>query len=157
METNTNRLANLKPNNLKAWARANRSLAMTVAKAKAFAEIERERVDAYIAPIFARYGFKDEDGKAIENASRLYMCEDDAACKAFYAECELAHRANGWKGEEGCCPALVAEDLQCRAEQLLLDSLGRLSSVDGGDFCRSLELRAKALNLALTVCLGRLS
>lgn len=156
-ETNTNAVATLPTvtvTKLKSWARRNKDLAMTVAKAKAFAQIERERVDAYITPLFARYGFKDEDGQPIANASKLYLCEDDAACKAFYAECLTAHAANGWTGDPEFCPALVAEDLLIRAEQLLLESLGRLVGVDGSDFSRNLELRARAVSHALSVCLG---
>jgi hypothetical protein len=135
---------------LRAWARKNRSLAETVLKAQAFAELERERVDAYVAPIFARYGFKDDEGNAIASPRKLYLCEDDAACAVFYAECDVVHRANGFTGGAGECPALVAEDLLTQAQNLLLDSLARFVGVDG--FSGSLELRAKALKLAIGSC-----
>lgn len=49
----------------------------------------------------------------------------------------------------------MAEELQREAEQLLLDSLGRFTGIDGGDYNRSLELRAKALDLALGACLSK--
>jgi len=153
--TATAPLSSLTVSMLKTWARRNKDLAMTVCKAKAFAEVERERVDAYVAVVFAGFGFKDEDGNAIPDARRLYLCEDDAACAAFYAACDVAHRANGWTGEEGHCPALTAENLQIQAENLLLASLGEFVGVDDGDFSRSLEMRAKALNIALGVCLAK--
>jgi hypothetical protein len=137
-------------NKLRAWARENRSLAETVLTAQAFAEIERERVDTYVAPIFARYGFKDDEGNAIASPRKLYLCEDDAACAAFYAECDTAHRAHGFTGGAGECPALVAEDLLTKAQNLLLDSLARFVGVDG--FAGSLELREKALKLAIGSC-----
>lgn len=141
---------NLTVAKLKTWARKNREIARTVVTAQAFHQVERERVDAYVAPIFARYGFKDEDGEAIPTADRLYMCEDDAACKAFYAECDVAHRAHGFAGEPGECPALVAESLMIRAENALLESLAAFMGAPG---FYTLELRAKALEIALGACL----
>lgn len=145
---------------LKAWARANRSLAMTVCKARAFAEVERERVDAYVRPIFVRYGFKndlDGSGETLTDPRRLYLSEEDDRAKEFYAECDRAHRAHGFDGPEGHCPALIAEDLQCRAEQLLLASLAAMQGLDDGELSRTLELRARALELALGVCLGKIT
>lgn len=138
---------------LRTWARSNRSLAETVLKAQAFAELERERVDAYIAPIFARYGFKDDEGNAIASPRKLYLCEDDAACAAFYAECDAVHCAHGFIGGAGECPALVAESILIQAQNLLLDSLAKFVGVDG--FSGSLELREKALKLALGSCFAR--
>lgn len=147
---------------LKAWARANRSLAMTVVKAKVFAEMERERVDAYVRPIFLRYGFRDDlfedgNGEILTDPRRLYLSKEDDRAKEFYAECDRAHREHGFDGPEGHCPALVAEDLQCRAEQLLLASLAAFQGLDDHDFSRSLDLRARALDLALGVCLGKIT
>lgn len=142
-------LKNINVRKFKTWARKNQDLALTVVKAQAFYQLERERVDAYIAPVFAGFGFKDEDGDPIPSASKLYLCEDDDACAAFYAACDVAHRANGWTGEAGHCPALTAESLMIQAENLLLDSLAALMGVS---FSGSLELRAKALKLALGAC-----
>lgn len=153
MTTTTNATKTMTATKLRAWARSNRSLAETVLKAQAFAELERERVDAYVAPIFARYGFKDDEGNAISAPRKLYLCEDDAACATFYAECDVAHRAHGFTGGAGECPALVAEDLLTQAQNLLLDSLAKFVGVDG--FSGSLELRAKALDLALGACFAK--
>ena len=44
-------------NKLKNWARENRDLALTVCTARAFAELELERVNAYILPVFETYEF----------------------------------------------------------------------------------------------------
>lgn len=146
---------------LKAWARDHRDLAMTVAKAQAFASVERERVDAYERPIFDRYTFTDdmlahhnEPGVAkrvLTDPKQLYLSEDEERVAAYYAECEVAHRAHGYQGEEGTCPALVAEDLQFRAEALLLDALAGFIGTDG---FYTLELRAKALDMAMRCALG---
>lgn len=137
---------------LQAWSRRNRALAENVLKAQALAEITRERVDAYIAPIFARYQFKDDSGQPIAAASKLYKCDDDAACAAFYAECDAAHRAHGFTGAIGECPALIAEDLLTKAQNALVDSLCGLAGVD---HWYTLEHRAKALEIALGACFAR--
>ena len=156
---------------LKAWAREHREMALVVAKAQAFAQVERERVDAYIVPIFVRYGFTDDLGaseskrggrrdgepsdaprRVLTDPKYLYLSEDEERCKAYYAECELAHREHGYRGEEGTCPALVAEDIQCRAENILLDALAKFTGADG--FNLSLDLRKRALDLAMTCAIG---
>ncbi|NNM59191.1 MAG: hypothetical protein HKM04_05190 [Legionellales bacterium] len=36
-------------------------------------------------------------------------------CSQYYAECDQAHRRHGFEGEEGCCPALIAEKKASRA------------------------------------------
>jgi hypothetical protein len=147
------------PDKLKAWAREHRDLAMTVAKAQAFAQVERERVDAYTRPIFARYGFTDDlgDGHVLADPKHLYLSEDSERCMAYYAECDVAHREHGYRGEDGTCPALVAEHLQIQAESLLLDALARFigaADKDGHHTFYRLELRAKALELALASALA---
>lgn len=137
---------------LKTWARTNRSLAMMVAKAMAFAQVERERVDAYVVPIFVRYGFTDSDtGETLTDPRKLYLSNDEKRCAEFYAEVAIAHRANGWDGDPEFCPALVAEDLQTKAENLLLESLGKRIGVDG---FYNLDLRKRVLDLSLAVCLS---
>lgn len=143
----------IKPAQLKKWARANRSLAESVLRARAFVELERARVSAYINPIFARYGFRDEDtGELLTDERRSYLAGEDSRFTAYYAECDAAHRAHGFTGEPGECPALCAEELVRLTEQALLDSMGQLSGIDGHGFNLTLELRAKALDWALNVC-----
>lgn len=139
---------------LKTWAKANKSLAETVALATAYAQTERARVDAYEAPIFARYGFTDaDDGTPITDPRRLYLSGDDAACAAFYAECLVAHKAHGWTGDPEHCPALVADSDRIKVENLLLESLGEFMGSGKEHGFWTLELRKKALDLALGVCL----
>jgi hypothetical protein len=145
---------------MKKWAKDNKSLAETVALATAFAQCETERVAAYTKPIFDTYEFyadlKGEDGERLTDPDKLYLSEDDEKCAAYYAELDKAHREHGFDGPEGHCPALVAQDLQRQAEQALLNALGEFSGVDGMDFNQSLELRAKALDMAMSCCLGKL-
>lgn len=123
----------------KKWAIANAGLGMTVVCAQAFAKTERQRVDAYIAPIFASFTFhvsddfkRAEDGDVrITDISRLYLTDlDSENYKAFVEACADAHAANGWTGEREYCPALVAEQLQREAERALLKSGSDLLGVD---------------------------
>jgi hypothetical protein len=117
--------------------------------ARAFAQVERERVDAYILPIFARYTFVDglsrgeRRGTPIEKPDQLYMCTDEAGVAAYFEECDQAHRAHGFKGPKGHCPALTAETLLMRTEQALIDLAKPLTGIDdvyGDDRKRYLEI-----------------
>ncbi len=141
---------------LKRWAKDSRRLAECVCLAQAFAECERERVTAYTRPIFDRYTFYADDdgenGKRITDQDRLYLSKDDDLCAQYYAELDVAHRAHGFDGPAGHCPALVAEDMLRQAENALLESLASVTGVDS--YNRSLDMRAKALDLALSACLS---
>jgi hypothetical protein len=112
-------------------------LVRAVLMAQAFAELERERVDAYVRPIFDRYGFTvaekwRERGRPerIEKPADLYLCDDEPGLKAFYADCDDAHRAHGFKGPAGHCPALTAEHLLTIAERALLDLAAPMFGID---------------------------
>lgn len=120
-----------------------------VKSARAEAERIRAHVDTYIAAAFAQEKFVDGEGQRITNPRDLYLCDDDSSMAAWYARCDKLHAANGYKLEPGHCPALVAEEKQRKAEQVLLDLLGNLTGVDGADFNRTLEMRARALELVL--------
>lgn len=139
---------------LKDWARANRDAAMVVLEARVFAELERKRVNAYVLPIFQRYGFTDENGKAIPSPERLYLCKNECLVADYYADCDRAHQAHGFTGPEGYCPALVAESAVIDAENALLASMGILAGVDGRDFSMNLDLRKRSLDWALSVCIN---
>ena len=106
--------------------------------AKAFAQLERERVDAYILPIFQSYNFQYE-GKLAERCGLsgpvktphdLYLVEDETLLKCYYADCDEAHRAHGFKGPIGHCPALTAENLLMETESLLMDLAKPLLGLD---------------------------
>jgi hypothetical protein len=140
-------------NEFKAWCRAHKGLAEAVCMAQAFAELERPRVDAYVLPIFERYEFKDEEGQPIPNPDRLYRCPDDAKCAAFYAECDAAHRANGFKGSEGVCPALQAENLVIEAEQALIRVAAVFFGIENAPLYD--KKREQFLKLVLGACLQK--
>lgn len=139
---------------LKRWAPKLRPLVVEMLAKRAFAEVERKRVDTYIAPVFARFRFVDDEGAVITDPERLYHCDDEAMCAAYYAACDVAHREHGYRGEEGTCPALVAEHNQLKAEWAVLESMERFVGLDDGVLSRTLEIRAKALELCAQIALA---
>lgn len=139
------------------WAQAHHDLALAVIAAQAFAKVERERVDAYIQPIFEKYTFhtSPEFGEVlpITRRDQLYLCDQKEHLAYYYAECNAAHRAHGWTGPEGYCPALVAEHEAVKAKNALLEAAGELM---GCDFiCCKTEHRNRALDLFLGACLKK--
>jgi hypothetical protein len=140
----------------KRWAKSHTKLAEAVCLAQAFAECQRERVDAYITPIFQRYAFQ-YSGELIGNLSGplpsqgdLYLCEDPRIGD-YYEECDRAHRAHGFNGPHGQCPALVAEHLLIKAQNALIDAAIPLFGVEC--YMMSTEQRTKYLDLLLGACL----
>ena len=141
----------------KAWAKDCEPAARAVLMARVFAQVQRERVDAYIRPIFDSYGFVygkygcERQGQRIEDPKNLYMVEDldDPLMKAYEADCCDAHTANGFKGPRGHCPALVAENLVMTAERLLMELAHPLFGIEDvyGDN------RVKYLELLIGACL----
>lgn len=137
----------------KRWAKTHAPLASAVCMAKAFAQLERARVDAYIRPVFESFQFVDDEGNKIDTPRDLYRCDDEVMCKAFYAQCDAAHRAYGFTGPEGHCPALQAENLLVQAEVHLLKAGGELFGIDGNAVYG--DDRKKLLNLLLEACLKK--
>jgi hypothetical protein len=147
---------------LKTWARAHARLAEAVLLAQAFAEHERARVDAYVLPIFKRYRFTMAERwtgpgyeKLIEKPSDLYLAGEDgpdleAKTAAYYAECDTAHRAHGFHGPAGHCPALSAEHLLIEAEGQLIDAAEPLFGIERGRLYG--ENRRKYLALLIGAC-----
>lgn len=129
----------------KQFSRSSAPLVAAVAAATAFATAERARVDAYIEPIFLSYGFKDENGIPISRSRDIYLCLDDARCAEFFDACDAAHRAHGFTGPAGHCPALTAATARIAAENKLLKAGGDLF---GADFAGTFgETRDEALRL----------
>ena len=139
---------------LKKWASKMRPLVVEMLTKRAFAEVERKRVNAYIAPVFAQFRFVDDEGAVITDPERLYHCDDEAMCAAYYAACDVAHREHGFTGKPGECPALVAEHTQLKAEWAVLESMEKFVGLDDGALSRTMEIRAEALRLAAGVALA---
>lgn len=108
----------------------------------------RAEVDAYTAPVFARFEFRSKyDGAPITRPADLYLSGDEAGCAEFFAACDLANREHGYELPAGHCPALVAENEVLKAERQLLE---HYSKALGTDFAGTWgELREKALALFL--------
>lgn len=106
-------------------------LADGVMVAMAFAKLERERVDAYIEPIFATFSFTESrTGKPIATPDSLYLTDDEPRLKEYYAACDAAHRKHGFTGPEGHCPALIAENAVMKAERALLEVAAKWFDLD---------------------------
>jgi hypothetical protein len=78
----------------------------------------------------------------------LFLCEDDAACREFYAEGNRRERAAGVKPAnmpDDHCPECVAHSLLIEAENVLIDEAGRSQGIDSSML--HLEKRAKFLDL----------
>ena len=141
-------------NDLKKFARANRSIAETVLLAQAFAELERERVDAYVRPIFDSYTFVSDAGHPITDPDHLYMTDLEGANYLAYNNAVLdANVANGWTGDRDFCPALTAETLLIDAQNCLLQVFAEHIGASYNSFYG--ETRTKALKLLLGVCLTK--
>lgn len=139
---------------IRRFARDHKGLAHTVCTAQAFAELERERVDAYTRPIFDRYTFLCErTGKRITDPDRLYLTDLDGANYLDYLEAVYdAHAAHGWEGPRDHCPALVAESLHTDAENCLLQAFADFIGASTASFYG--DTRKRALDLLLRACLN---
>lgn len=144
---------------MKRWGRVHRPVAEALLLSRAFAQCERERVDAYIRPVFDRFEFWNDleakhgmERKRITEPKDLYLSEDEEQAKEFYAACDKAHREHGFTGPEGHCPALTAEHNVIKAEWALmrcghsLTGLGEEPNLYG-------ENRKKYLDLLVSICL----
>lgn len=139
---------------LKKWASKVRPLIVDMLSKRAFAEVEKKRVAAYIAPVFARFSFVDDIGAAITDPELLFCCDDEAMCVAYYAACDVAHRERGFTGEAGRCPALITAHETLKAEWAVLASMEQFVGLDDGALSRTMEIRAEALKLAADVALA---
>ena len=142
----------------KKWAVANKPLAEAVVMAQAFAKLERERVNAYVLPLFAEYEFYTDleakhGGKLerIADPSKLYLSENQELAADYYAACDHAHREHGFSGPAGHCPALRAENLRMQAERFLLEAGCKLFGIDEAHVYG--EEREQMLKILLGACL----
>lgn len=139
------------------WAQINAPVAKAVIMAQAFAELERERVNTYIRPIFDRYAFVDgmsrgaHLGQPLETPDQIYLSTDEAKVKAYFEECDTAHRAHGFTGPQGHCPALRADNLLIQAQNALIDQAIPLFGIESCDLFG--DDRKRYLDLLIGACL----
>lgn len=138
-------------NEFKRWAKQNRPLAVNALNARAHAELERERVAAYIRPVFESFTWPaGMDGHAITGHKDIYLCEDEELCRRYFDACDAAHRLHGFTGPKDHCPALVAESEQIQAENLLLREGCALMGIERESLFG--DLRARFLETLLGAC-----
>lgn len=127
--------------------------------ARAHAEATRQKVDAYIQPIFELYTFKVKEewaelerSEIITSKNDLYLCGDDELVSEFYAECDREHRKQGYNLPAGYCPALVAESLLTDTENILIAASGKGFDVTNHKLlCSGLEARQKWIDLVVSL------
>lgn len=142
---------------LKAWntSRETNKLRADLILAKARAQVTRERVNAYIAPVFARFAFyadRHPERRKVERITdweQIYLSKDDAQAAAFYAACDEEHKAHGWNIPAGNCPICMSESAEVDAENALLNHAIAHGILPECIKWSSLENRAKALDLML--------
>jgi len=78
--------------------------------------------------------FKDLDGgDRIIDPKDYWLCQDEAACKAYYAAQDRELRAAGIKADDmddQFCPALVAEHNVIKARRAIVDALAPLVDIN---------------------------
>lgn len=142
------------PNDFRTWCKSRAREAALLLAAMAAAKTTRAQVDAYIAPVFARYTFTDSDtGQPITSPADLYLSDDDEQCARFYADCDRAHAAHGYKLEPGFCPALVAENHVIELENAFIDAGSSLTGITRAQLWKP-SLRRQWLELHLKACVS---
>ena len=136
----------------KQWCKLHRQEALRVAAVTAFAQVEQERVDAYLLPLFQACIFLTPEGERITNPEQLYCCEDEAAVGAYFDACDKVHRQHGFTGPYGYCPALIAHHDQLKAEWCLLEAAAQFFALDSPP-TKSAD-REKMLRLVMGACLN---
>jgi len=168
---------------LQHWARDNAMLALAVCEAQAFAEVTKERVNAYIQPVFESFNFICEgtmaerfdasprEGDAEKFLGRKIKTPDDPEfcwlhgrdesdvikdkLRRYYEAVDAEHRRQGYLDlEPGQCPALRAETLHTQAENALIDSAHDLFPIESHQLYG--DTRKKYLDLLLGVCIKAL-
>jgi hypothetical protein len=148
--------ASLNLDAFKQWAKDCAPAAKAVLMAQAFAELERARVDAYTLPIFSSYTFRvnpkwaERYGETVKAPKDLYLCDEEDKVQNYFEDCDKAHRAHGFKGPQGHCPALTAEHLHMIAEGALMQLAQELTGIDPCQLYG--ENRAKYLQILIGAC-----
>ena len=137
--------------------------------AVAKARVIREKVDAVQRTILTEMvlidGTERERGR-ITDPKRTWMCRDDEVLHRYYAEVDSRLRAAGLKPDEmetDYCPALVAEDVQRKAEWAIFDTASTMlemelsgQELNSGLLCmkKGLEKRQEFIDLTVGLVLS---
>lgn len=163
--TTTEEKPKLTVESLKVFARdeTTKSCVRAYLLAKTFAEVERERVDTYIKPLFELYNFcvskehrrSGDPDERITDVDRLWLTDlDSPQYLEFMAECAKEHRKHGWTGPADHCPALVADCVRIDAENLLIEHTSKSLPLGFEDIHIYGEHRKKLLDLVIGMTLA---
>lgn len=126
--------------------------------ARAHAEVTAEKIAEIVAPVLARHQLKttpyarrgvERPAEVITDEKHLYLCDDDDACKAYYADRHNAIVAAGFEVEQDYCPACIADTERVDAEVALLKLTDARLGTRFADAWG--ESRDKALHLLVSV------
>jgi hypothetical protein len=139
-----------------AWLGTQAENVAAVLVAKAFAQAERARVDAYVTPFFASWEFRDDEGNVLTDPRLSYTSDDprmEGDDAPYWVALDALHRQHGFKGPRNHCPALEAEEAQRQAEIRLLAAFGEFFGL-GSQPWNTLEQRAEILRLVTSAALN---
>lgn len=150
-----NKLASITP--------AMNSAANAYLMARTYAEIMREKVDKVEREILIEApltnGYETKHGKSprpITEPKDVYLCNDELLLQDYYAEVNKRERAAGLKPDnmpDEFCPALIAENAQIKAEQILIDvtaeMLGEKDNFRQKLLCAGLKKYHQFIDLAM--------
>jgi len=119
----------------------------------AVAQVERERADTRHRAILDASVYKAAErwgGDRITDPKSSFLM-DDADAKRYFAECDKARDAAGYKDlKPGYCPALIAEHAQSKAEQALIRAAHPYFGVDNHTIlCAGMDKRKEYLDLLM--------
>lgn len=151
---------NLSAPEFQSWCKDHATDAALLLAAMARARVTRQRVDAYIAPVFARFKFPTTaevraagGPEFVTRPGDLYLCGDEALCRDFFAACDVAHRENGYTMEPGFCPALTAAHDVIKLENAFMDEAAALTGVTREQLSKPDNRRAW-LDILLKACVS---
>lgn len=110
---------------------------------------QRELI-AYMRPMVASKWRERMGDKEITDIKHTYLMDDNDA-KWYYAECDKKAAENGFKTPgPGYCPLLMAENLQIKAEAVLVDCMGeRFGMTRHNLLCAGLDKYKQFISLSL--------
>lgn len=128
--------------------------------ARAYAETMRERINAIYRDILTECPiYETRSGKPILDPERLYLCEDDALVRDAWDEANKRERAAGIKPDlmpDEHCPALAAEFMQTKAENMLIKASGAPFGVTNNSLlCAGLGKRQKWIDLIVSLVVSQ--
>lgn len=133
------------------WLAKNRDSIKRLVDLRRIAKEEQDRVETYTKPLLEKYDFKAATlGLSVTSVSNLYLVEnDEERIESFFEELADLHASNGWTGERGHCPALVAGNAAIDCELKLLPEIASLLGVTTEALRNSITPCKQAIDLVI--------